>query len=65
MASIHNFIDEAPKTNAFRNSAPRTTDYLGLQIVRAYMKRSGASLDELFANTDSQAILQKSGFKPK
>lgn len=65
MARIHNFIDEAPKTNAFRNSAPRTTDYLGLQIVRAYMKRSGASLDELFANTDSQAILQKSGFKPK
>lgn len=65
MARIHNFIDEAPKTNAFRNSAPRTTDYLGLQIVRAYMKRSGASLDELFANTDSQAILQKSAFKPR
>lgn len=65
MARIHNFIDEAPKTNAFRNSAPRTTDYLGLQIVRAYMKRSGASLDELFANSDSQAILQRSGFKPR
>ena len=65
MARIHNFIDDAPKTNAFRNSAPRTTDYIGLQIVRAYMKRSGASLDELFANMDSQSILQKSGFKPK
>lgn len=65
MARIHNFIDDAPKTNAFRNSAPRTTDYIGLQIVEAYMKRSGVSLDELFANTDSQSILQKSGFKPR
>ena len=60
MARIHNFIDDAPKTNAFRGSAPRTTDYLGLQIVRSYMKRSGDNLDELFANTNSQAILQKS-----
>ena len=65
MARIHNFIDEAPKTNAFRNSAPRTTDYLGLQIVKGYMKRSGATLDELFENTDSQLILQKSGYKPR
>ena len=65
MARIHNFIDDAPKTNAFRNSAPRTTDYIGLQIVRGYMKHSGATLDELFANMDSQAILQKSGFKPR
>ena len=65
MARIHNFIDDAPKTNAFRNSAPRTTDYIGLQIVRAYMKHDHVTLDELFANTNSQAILQKSGFKPK
>ena len=65
MARIHNLIDDAPKTNAFRNSAPRTTDYIGLQIVEGYMKRSGESLDELFANIDSQNILQKSGFKPK
>lgn len=60
MARIHNFIDDAPKTNAFRGSAPRTTDYLGWQIVCSYMKRSGDSLDKLFANTDSQMILQKS-----
>ena len=64
MSKIHNLIDEAPKTNAFRNSAPRTTDYIGLQIVKAYMKRSRATIDELFADNNSQAILTKSNYKP-
>lgn len=64
MARIHNFIDEAPKTNAFRNSAPRTTQYIGRQIIRKYMKKTGKSLHELFENSDSQSILAASGYKP-
>lgn len=63
-ARYHNFIDEAPFTNAFKDSAPRTPEYLGLQIVRAYMRKSGATLAELFANSDSQAILNTSSYKP-
>jgi hypothetical protein len=60
----HNFVDEAPKTNAFKDSAPRTTDYIGWQIVRRYMENSGSSLADLFANNDSQQILQQSKYKP-
>ena len=60
----HNFTDEAPKTNAFKDSAPRTTQYIGWQIVRKYMENSKSTLKELFENTDSQQILQVSNYKP-
>lgn len=60
----HNFVDEAPKTNAFKDSAPRTTQYIGWQIVRRYMERNNVSMKELFANSDSQSILQASNYKP-
>ena len=63
-ARYHNFVDEAPKTNAFKDSAPRTTEYIGWQIVRKYMENSNSSLKELFDNTNSQAILQASKYKP-
>ena len=67
---FHNFIDEAPQTNAFRAkegygaSAPRTTEYIGLQMVRQYMKKSGATVQELFDETDAQKILNESGYRP-
>ena len=62
---FQNFCDEAPKTNAFGDdSAPRTTDYIGWQIVRRYMKKSGATMQQLFDETDSQKILSESGWRP-
>lgn len=62
---FQNIYDEAPKTNAFgENSAPRTTSYIGLQIVRRYMKKSGATMHEMFEETDSQKILTESGWRP-
>ena len=65
IGQFHNIIDDAPHTNAFgQNSAPRTTAYIGLQIVRRYMKKSGATMKELFDNTDSHAILTTSGWRP-
>lgn len=60
----HNLVDEAPKTNAFKDSAPRTTHYIGWQIVRQYMANTKSSIKELFANTNSQQILQASQYKP-
>lgn len=60
----HNFVDEAPKTNAFKDSAPRTPFYIGWQIVRKYMEQNKCSVADLFANTDSQAILQASKYRP-
>ena len=61
----HNFVDEAPKTNAFKDSAPRTTEYIGWQIVRGYMENNKVSLKELFENSNSQSILQASRYKPQ
>ena len=62
---FNNFIDEAPKTNAFRNSAPRTAQYIGWQIVRQYMQKSKVSLAELMEESNSQKILDASGYHPK
>ncbi len=63
---LRNYIGDAPKTNAFgEGSAPRTTDYIGWQIVRRYAKRSGCTMEELFGETDSQKILAVSGWRPK
>lgn len=62
---FHNLIDEAPKTNAFGNeSAPRTVEYIGWQIVRRYMKNSGSSLHDLLEETDAKKILNASGYRP-
>lgn len=69
LVHIHNFIDEAPQTNAFRGegstpSSPRTTEYIGLRIIRGYMKNTGATVPELFAETNAQKILSQSGYRP-
>ena len=62
---FHNLIDDAPKTNAFRDSSPRTPYYIGWKIVSQYVSNTGASLDELFEETDSQKILSQSNYRPK
>lgn len=65
LSQFHNLIDEAPKTNAFgEGSAPRTPFYIGWQIVRQYMKKSGVSMQELFDETDSQKILSTAAWRP-
>lgn len=65
IGQFHNIIDDAPHTNAFGQvSAPRTTAYIGLQIVSRFMKKSGATMQQLFDNTDSRAILTASGWRP-
>lgn len=62
---LRNFIGEAPKTNAFGDgSAPRVSDYIGWQIVRKYMANTETSLADLFADTDSRKILNKSQWHP-
>lgn len=65
LSKLRNMLDDAPKTNAFgEGSAPRTGDYIGWQIVRKYMKKTGASMSELFAECDSRKILETSGWRP-
>ena len=61
----NNFLGDAPHTNAFGNgSAPRTVCYIGWQIVHAYMKKSGATMEQLFDEPDSQKILTISAWRP-
>ena len=63
--AYRNLLGEAPHTNAFgSDSAPRTAAYIGWQIVRAYMKRSHCTMQELFDETDSQKILTASAWRP-
>lgn len=64
-AKIRPFVNEAPNTTVFENSAPRMTDFIGWKIVRRYMDNKNISIEELFKNTNSQQILTDSGYKPK
>jgi hypothetical protein len=65
MSQLHNLIDDAPKTNAFGDgSAPRTHAWLGWQIVKQYVKKSGIGMEALLAETDSRKILNQSGWRP-
>lgn len=62
---FHNLIDDAPKTNAFNESSPRTPYYIGWHIVSMYAKNTGCTIAELFAETDGQKILSLSNYRPK
>lgn len=62
--AIFNFMEDAPKTNAFGDSAPRMTDYIGWQIVNQYASKTKCSLPDLFNNPNSREILKVSGWKP-
>lgn len=65
LGAVRNLVDEGPHTNTFgQGSAPRTAAYIGLQIVRAYMKKSHSSIDELFQLTDSRQVLDQSAWRP-
>lgn len=63
-SKFHNFIDEAPKTNAFNESAPRTAQYIGWKIVSQYAKNTNCTLLQLLNETNSNTILNKSCYRP-
>ena len=64
-SAYRNLLGDAPHTNAFGNeSAPRTASYIGWQIVRAYMKKSHCTMQELLDEADSRKILITSGWRP-
>ena len=64
-SAYRNLLGEAPHTNTFgSDSAPRTASYIGWQIVRAYMKKSHSTMQELLDEPDSRKILTLSGWRP-
>lgn len=65
LTHVRSLLGDAPKTNAFgEGSAPRTAAYIGWQIVRQYMKKTGSTMSQLMAERDSQRILNQSGWRP-
>lgn len=64
---INKYINQSPNSPGMPPSAPgRTANYMGLQIVNAYMKKfPKTSLQDLIKLNDSQEIMDKSRYKPK
>lgn len=64
---INKYINPSPNSPGMPPAAPgRTANYMGLQIVKAYMKKyPQTTLDELIALNDSQKLMDKSRYKPK
>lgn len=59
-------FNDGPFTAAFSENAPaRLGDFVGLQIVRAFMSNNDESLQSLMQMTDYQDILQRSQYKPR
>ncbi|MCB0480028.1 MAG: hypothetical protein KDC83_01290 [Flavobacteriales bacterium] len=61
------YLLDGPFTSGLdHNSPPRYGEWLGWQVIKAYMKNnSDISLRQLFELDDAQEILNKSGYKPK
>lgn len=63
--SMSMFMVDGPFTSSFSQDSPaRTGAWLGLQIVKSYMKKNSVSLTSLLAIENSREILEKSGYKP-
>jgi len=64
---INKYINPSPNSPGMPPEAPgRTANYMGLQIVKAYMKKyPKTSLHELITLKDAQKIMDKSRYKPK
>lgn len=64
--TIRKFTEPSPFTSQFGpDSPPRAGNWLGLQIVMAYMENNNISLPDLMEETDFQKILSLSGYDPK
>lgn len=66
-SKIGKYLNPSPSSPNMPAAAPgRTANYLGLQIIKAFMrKHPEMSIIDLFAWNDSQALLDKSRYRPK
>lgn len=67
MMKINKYINQSPNSPGMPAEAPgRTANYMGWQIVRAYMERfPNTSFDELIAIADAQQLMDNSRYRPK
>jgi hypothetical protein len=66
-AKINRYVSPSPFSPDMPSEAPgRTANYIGYQIVKAYMDRfPKTTMEELIQMKDAQQILDKSKYKPK
>ena len=66
-SAIRTFLADGPFTADFSEESPsRLGQYIGWQIVNAYMERNpDVTFDELISEMDSQKILTESKYKPE
>lgn len=62
---VAKFMNEGPFTSGFVKESPaRTGIWLGWQMVRQYMKRTGKTIPDLMKENDAKKILDESKYKP-
>jgi len=65
MKTIQELTADGPFTAAIsKDCPPRIAMWVGLQIVRSYMKNNDVTLDQLMRENDAQKILSKSKYRP-
>ena len=66
-SKIRKYVEYSPGIPQMHPEAPgRSANWIGLQIVRAYMDNvPDAKLEELLSETSAQRILDRSRYKPK
>lgn len=65
LLNIRKLTDSAPFTAQFGpDSPPRTANWIGLQIVKSYMKNNDVTIPDLMAEKDFQKILSLSEYDP-
>jgi hypothetical protein len=63
--TIQELTTDGPFTGAIsKECPPRIAMWVGLQIVRSYMKNNDVSLEQLMNESDAQKILNKSKYRP-
>ena len=67
MMKMNKYINQSPNSPGMPAEAPgRTANYMGWQIVRAYMDRyPNTTFDELIAISDAQQLMDNSRYRPK
>ena len=62
---IVKYLNDAPFTSGMPSDSPgRTVVWTGFRIVEKYMKKTGASLEELMQEQDYHKILRVAGYRP-
>lgn len=59
------YLNDAPYTSGMPTESPgRTPAWVGFRIVEAYMKKSGATFEELMKEQDYHKILRVGAYRP-